>query len=129
MKTIQNWKFQVPLWAPSSRVPPRHLEVSPVDVLGPGSHFSGMPEIGINILNLLWNTCFMCILLSDSTNTVVIRLTNKKAQITGSRNNLLQHFKKKMRASVWEKKSSSRSWPCELDEVRSLWWEINCSLC
>ena len=30
-----------------------------------------------------------------------------------------------MRASVRERKTSSRSWSCELDEGRSL-WEINC---
>ena len=77
------------------------------------------------ILNLLWKTYFMCILLSDCTNTVVIRLTNKRAQIAGSINNLVWHSKK-MRASVREKRTSSWSWPCKLDEGYSL-WEINCS--
>ena len=83
-------------------------------------------EIAIIILNLLWNTCFMCILLSDCTKTVVIRLTNKRVQITGSMNNLVWRFKK-MRASVWEKKTSSQNRPSELNEGHSL-WEINCSL-
>ena len=83
-------------------------------------------ERGITILNLLWKTYFIYILLSDCTNTVVIRLTNKRAQIAGSTNNLVWRFKK-MRASVREKKTSSRSWPCELDEGCSL-WEINFNL-
>ena len=46
-------------------------------------------EIAIITLNLLRNTYFMCILLSDCTKTVVIRLTNKRVQITGSMNNLV----------------------------------------
>ena len=37
---------------------------------------------------------FMCILLSDCINTIVIRLTNKRAQIAGSTNNLVWRFKK-----------------------------------
>ena len=82
-------------------------------------------KIGIIILNLLWKTYFMCILLSNCTNTVAIRLTNKRTQIAGSTNNLVWRFKK-TRASVREKKTGSRSWPCELDQGRSL-WEINCS--
>ena len=77
-------------------------------------------------MNLLWKTYFKCILLCNCNNTVVIRLTNKRAQIASSTNNLVWHSKK-MRALVRGKKISSRSWPCELDKGRSL-WEINCSL-
>ena len=83
-------------------------------------------EIGIIILNLLWKTYFKCILLSDCNNIVVIRPTNKRAQIAGSTNNLVWRSKK-MRASVRGKKTSSQSWPCELDKGWSL-WKINRSL-
>ena len=69
---------------------------------------------------------YKSILLSDSTNTVVIRLTNKIAQIACSTKNLLQRSKK-MRSLVREKKTSSRSWPCDLDKGCGL-WEIDCSL-
>ena len=82
-------------------------------------------EIGIIILKLLWKTYFMCILLSDCTDTIVIRLTNKGDQIASSANNLVWCFKT-MRALVREKRTSSWSWPCELDEGCSL-WEINFS--
>ena len=51
-------------------------------------------EIGIIILNLIWKTYFMCILLSDCTNTIVIRIANERAQIVGSTNNLMWRFKK-----------------------------------
>ena len=44
-------------------------------------------------------------LLSDCSNTVVIRLTNKRAQIADSTNNLVWRFKK-MRTSVREKETS-----------------------
>ena len=47
-------------------------------------------------------------------------------QIAGSTYNLVWGFKK-MRVSVRGKKTSSRSWPYELDEERSL-IEISCSL-
>ena len=83
-------------------------------------------ETGIIILNLLWKTYFKCILLSDCNNIVVIRPTNKRAQIAGSTNNLVWRSKK-MRASVRGRKTSSRRWPCELDKGRSL-WKVNCSL-
>ena len=78
------------------------------------------------IPNLLWKTCFKSILLSACTNTVVIRLTNKRAQIAGSMNNLLW-CSKKMRALVQKKKTSSESWPYKLDKGCGL-WGINCSL-
>ena len=78
------------------------------------------------ILNLLWKTYFKCILLSDCNNIVVIRLVNKRAQIARSTNNLVW-CSKKMRALVQRKKTSSRSWPYELDKGCSL-WEINSSL-
>ena len=83
-------------------------------------------KIGIIILNLLWKTYSKCISLSNCNNIVVIRPTNKIAQIAGSTNNLAW-CSKKMRASVPGKKTSSRSWACELDKGRSL-WKINCSL-
>ena len=79
-------------------------------------------EIGIIIMNFYENriSCgFYC------TYTVVIRLTNKRAQLASFTTNLVWHFKK-MTASVREKKTSSRSWLCELDEGHSL-WEINLS--
>ena len=82
-------------------------------------------EIGLIILNLLCKTYFKCILPRDCTNTIVSRRTNR-AQISGSANNLVWRFEKK-RGSLWEKKTNSQSWPCELGKGRSL-WEINCSL-
>ena len=78
------------------------------------------------ILNLLWKTYFKCILLSDYNNIVVIRPTNKRAQIASPTNNLVW-CSKKIRALVRGKKTSSQSCPCELDKGHSL-WKINCSL-
>ena len=72
-------------------------------------------EVGIIILNLLQKTYFKCILLGNCTNTGVIRLTNKRAQIARSTSNLVS-CSKKMRALVQEKKTSPQSGPCELDK-------------
>ena len=48
----------------------------------------------------------------------------KRAKIFDSTNNLVWRFKKS-RTFVRENKTSSWSWPCQLDEGCSL-WEINC---
>ena len=78
---------------------------------------------------LVLKTYFMYILLSDCTNTFVIRLKNRRAKSDcryGSMNNLVWRFKKW--DPRWEKrKTSLRSWPCELEKGRSL-FEINCIL-
>ena len=83
-------------------------------------------EIGIIILNLLWKTYLMCILLSDCTSTLVIRQKNKRAQTVRSTNNLVLRVKK-LEPRCEKRNTSSRSWPCKLGEGRCL-WEINCSL-
>ena len=82
--------------------------------------------IGKSFIGKAWKTYFMCLLLSDCTNTVVIRLKNKSVnQILSSTNNLVWRFKK---WEPWHKKrkTSSQSRPCELNEDCSL-LEINCS--
>ena len=75
-----------------------------------------------------YETYFMCILLSNCTNTFVIRLKNRRAKSDcpyGSTTNLAWRFKK------WdpgcEKRTSSQSWSGELDKGRSL-LEITCFL-
>ena len=78
------------------------------------------------ILNLFWKTYFMCILLSDCTTSVVIRLKIKEP-------NLDYRFCKWSSVSkIWEprcekKKTSWRSCACELEEERRM-LEINCSM-
>ena len=83
----------------------------------------------IIILNLLWRTYFMCILLSDCTNTFVIRIKIEELKSdcpNGSMNNLVWRFKK-WDPQCEKRKTSSWNWPCELDEGCSL-LEINCIL-
>ena len=78
---------------------------------------------------LVMKTYFMCILLSDCTNTFVIRLKNRRAKSDcpyGSTNNLVWHFKK-WDPQCKKRKSSSQSWSCQLDEGHRL-LEINCIL-